>query len=232
MILDFHVPKVAVQLETISMTIHRVTPFIVGPPRKKTCLRGFANNKGAFAHSGQRLCFSLIGNYHTCYQRNFNFLANLCSWACWFENHFVWTPEDRFCRVEAHKMLHINFIGQDKQLFLKVQLSKFSYPSLLTYVLGAQKNGWEIRKLIIIFALFWGGLNNHFYVLFQLQMSMTRAECFRVFTLVRKMLLPTDIRCWPALRRRVPYQLHQQHFFISHHLVMSQVISSHRSVQR
>ena len=31
----------------------------------------------------------------------FNFLASLCSWAGWFESHFVGNPEDRFSRVTA-----------------------------------------------------------------------------------------------------------------------------------
>ena len=33
--------------------------------------------------------------------RHFNFLASLCSWAAWFESHFVQNPEDRFSRVLA-----------------------------------------------------------------------------------------------------------------------------------
>ena len=31
-----------------------------------------------------------------------NFLASLCSWADWFEYHFVGNPEGWFCRVAAH----------------------------------------------------------------------------------------------------------------------------------
>ena len=43
------------------------------------------------AQSHQRLCFFAFGKYHiqTCYKRNFNFLDTLCSWAGWFESHFV-----------------------------------------------------------------------------------------------------------------------------------------------
>ena len=34
-----------------------------------------------YGQTDQRLCYSLIGKYHiyTCHQRNFNFLASLCS---------------------------------------------------------------------------------------------------------------------------------------------------------
>ena len=58
----------------------------------------------ASQQSDQRLCYWLFGKYHilTCYGRNFSFLASLCSWAGWFESHFVGNPEDRFCRVESH----------------------------------------------------------------------------------------------------------------------------------
>ena len=56
----------------------------------------------ASAQSDQRLCYSLIGKYQisTYYERNFNFLASLCSWAGWFESRFDGNPEDRFCCVE------------------------------------------------------------------------------------------------------------------------------------
>ena len=58
----------------------------------------------ASAQSDQRLCFSLFGKNHiqTCYERNFNYPASLCSWAGWFESHFVGNPEDRCSRVTAH----------------------------------------------------------------------------------------------------------------------------------
>ena len=57
----------------------------------------------AYAQSDQRLCYSLIGKYHilTCYKRNFNILASLCSWGDWFESRFHGNPEDRFSRDEA-----------------------------------------------------------------------------------------------------------------------------------
>ena len=57
----------------------------------------------AYAQSDQRLCYSLIGKYHilTCYQRNFNILASLCSWGDWFESRFHGNPEDRFSGVAA-----------------------------------------------------------------------------------------------------------------------------------
>ena len=58
----------------------------------------------ASAQSDQHLCYSLIGKYHiqTCCERNFNFLATLCSWAGWFESHFIGDPKDRFSSVTAH----------------------------------------------------------------------------------------------------------------------------------
>ena len=63
----------------------------------------------ASAQSDQHLCFSLFGKYHiqTSYKRNFNSLASLCSWAGWFEYHFVRNPEDRFSRNEAYIVKYI-----------------------------------------------------------------------------------------------------------------------------
>ena len=62
--------------------------------------------------SDQRLCHSLIGKYNisTCYKRNFNFLASLCSWAGWFESRYYGNPEDRFSRDEAHLMMWLKCI--------------------------------------------------------------------------------------------------------------------------
>ena len=52
--------------------------------------------------SDQRLCYSLIRKYiKTCYERNFNFLARLCSWWDWFEARFFGNPDDRSSRDEA-----------------------------------------------------------------------------------------------------------------------------------
>ena len=47
-----------------------------GPRHEKTCLRAFANNKGA-----DYPAYSLIGKYHivTCHRQNFKFLASLCT---------------------------------------------------------------------------------------------------------------------------------------------------------
>ena len=38
----------------------------------------------------------------SCYERNFNYLTSLCSWADWFQSNFVGNPEDRVSRVPAH----------------------------------------------------------------------------------------------------------------------------------
>ena len=59
-------------------------------------LRGFANNKGTdqTAHP-RRLISAFIIRFFgkfvilTCYKRNFNFLASLCSWGDWFDSRFV-----------------------------------------------------------------------------------------------------------------------------------------------
>ena len=58
----------------------------------------------ASAQTDQRLCYSLCGKYNiqTCYMRNFNILASLCSWGYWFESRSVGNLEDRFCRDETH----------------------------------------------------------------------------------------------------------------------------------
>ena len=59
-------------------------------------LRGFANNKGTDqpAHS-RRLISAFVIRFFgkfvilTCYKRNFNFHASLCSWGDWFDSCFV-----------------------------------------------------------------------------------------------------------------------------------------------
>ena len=58
----------------------------------------------ADAQSDQHLCYSRFGKYNISayYKRNFIFLSSLCSWAGWFDSHFVRNPEDRFCPDEAH----------------------------------------------------------------------------------------------------------------------------------
>ena len=80
-----------------------------GPQREKTCLRGFANNKGTdqpvHPHSLiSAFGYSHIGKNHylDLLWANFNILASLCSWADWFEFHFVGDLEDRFSPVAAH----------------------------------------------------------------------------------------------------------------------------------
>ena len=42
--------------------------------------------------------------YHilTRYERNFNFLASLCSWGDWFKSDFVGNPEDKFLLRRGH----------------------------------------------------------------------------------------------------------------------------------
>ena len=76
-----------------------------GPRREKTCLRRFANNKGADQPAQPRSlispfvirCLESTISKLTIYERNFDFLARLCSCGDWFESHFVGSdPEDRF----------------------------------------------------------------------------------------------------------------------------------------
>ena len=89
-----------------------------------------------------------------------------------------------YCKLFSWIVQQINFmlqedesrytIAQDKTTFLSINLSIFSYPSVLTYVLGAQKNrlietvllstynirfGLEIRKLIFEYELLTIGLS-------------------------------------------------------------------------
>ena len=42
----------------------------------------------------------------TCFKRNFNFLASLCSLGDWFESRFVGNPEDRFSHDEAQIIIN------------------------------------------------------------------------------------------------------------------------------
>ena len=83
-------------------------PFTYGPRCEKTCFRRFVKKRCrpacASAQSDQRLCYSFLGKHHIydCYERNFDFLASLCSCGDWFESHFVWDRDHRFSRDEAH----------------------------------------------------------------------------------------------------------------------------------
>ena len=58
----------------------------------------------ASAQSDQHLYYLLIWKYdiQTCYERNFNFLASLCSCKGWFKTPFVGNPEDMFSGGEVH----------------------------------------------------------------------------------------------------------------------------------
>ena len=90
-----------------------------GPRREKTCLRGFANNTGADQPVHPRSLISAIVIRflesiisRLCYERNFNFLASLCSWAGWFETRFVGNPKDRLSRRGTFRYIFdINLIS-------------------------------------------------------------------------------------------------------------------------
>ena len=84
----------------------------------------------ASAQSDQRLCYSLNGMYNisTCYKRNFNFLASLCSWVGWFKSRYYDNPEDRFSRDEALIIMIV-----PRRCFWCC--SAFSYKWLLGYIL-------------------------------------------------------------------------------------------------
>ena len=81
----------------------------MGPQRKKTCPRRFANFKGAGQHShSRRLISAFIIHFLestiskiASLKRNFNVLASLCSWGDWFESRLQGNPEGMHCRDEA-----------------------------------------------------------------------------------------------------------------------------------
>ena len=93
---------------------------------------GFVNNKG----TDQHLCYSLYGKYHTltCYKRNSNFLASLCSWGDLFESRFVGNLEDRVCRIESHIKFYSLFAGKFCMLFccLLNFISKLTFHKILS----------------------------------------------------------------------------------------------------
>ena len=69
--------------------------------REKTCLQGFANNLGADQPAIPRRLISVfvIPLFESVISRHatsdfFYFLASLCSWAGWFESHFVRNPKE------------------------------------------------------------------------------------------------------------------------------------------
>ena len=66
---------------------------------EKTCLLGLRTTK---AQSSLRICTAFVIHVlesiiiQTCYMRNFNFLASLCTWGDWFESRFVGAPKTGF----------------------------------------------------------------------------------------------------------------------------------------
>ena len=84
------------------------SPVLNGPRRDKTCLRRFANNKGADQPTHQRslisafiirILESIISKLAS--RKKITILAILCDWGDWFESSFYGSPEDRFSRVSA-----------------------------------------------------------------------------------------------------------------------------------
>ena len=68
----------------------------------------------ASTQTDQRLCYSLFEKCHisTCYKRNFNFLASLCSWGDWFESHFVRNSKAGFVATRHKLNISISFPSQ------------------------------------------------------------------------------------------------------------------------
>ena len=67
------------------------------------CERKRSRSACTFAQTDQLPFYLLFGKYHieTCFKRNFNILASLCSQGDWFESRFVRNPKDRFCHVQG-----------------------------------------------------------------------------------------------------------------------------------
>ena len=92
---------------------------IYGPRREKTCLRGFANNKGADQPAHQRsliitfvirLLKSIISRLVTS-EISLFYLVSVAK-GDWFESSFVGNPEGRFSQVEAHIIENTIYIGE------------------------------------------------------------------------------------------------------------------------
>ena len=122
----------------------------------QTSLRGRAC---ASAQSDQLHCYWLIGKYHmqTCYEQNFNFLAVLCSWAGWFESHFVekplrqvllWRGPNNIWVMEYTRFWHLwqwassegfflsKLIYSVNSIIISFQLTKFPSCSFMRYSKG------------------------------------------------------------------------------------------------
>ena len=95
--------------------IKQIRTLTFGPPHQKTCLPGFANSKSADQPAHLRrlistfvihLLESIISRLAT--SKISIFLANLCSWAGWFESHIIGNPKDKFSWFKAHFMMCMN----------------------------------------------------------------------------------------------------------------------------
>ena len=124
----------------------------------------------ASGQTDQRLCYWLIGKYHilTCYRREFNFLASLCSLAGWFESHHVRNPEDRFSRNEAHLR-----VQESQSMLLCCFLIKYHLLLYFFYHLEIQFNlfGIYFNSLISFLDVRLGHLGIHYLDIIKVSQS-------------------------------------------------------------
>ena len=118
-------PEPLLLAEVISIKFSCASPNMVVCPNQmgqdtiKPVFRVFEQQRRrpacASAQSDQCLCCSLIGKYHilTCYKRNFNSPASLCSCAGWFAYDLVRNPADRVSvtRPIYYMLPYIRFIN-------------------------------------------------------------------------------------------------------------------------
>ena len=103
----------------------------------------------ASAQSGQRLRYSLFGKYHikTCFKGNSNFLASPCSWAGWFESHYIGNLEDRLCRHEAH--IKLSYFSSEAS-------PDTATPACCQLCQYSLRNGWKHSRLFTWDPQCWG----------------------------------------------------------------------------
>ena len=89
--------EITVYLTQISHTIH---PGLNGPRRKKTCLRGFANNKGADqpGHPCSLISTFIIRLFEIITSKLATSKFSIVHWGDWFEPRSVGNPKDRYRR--------------------------------------------------------------------------------------------------------------------------------------
>ena len=101
--------KWVIIIENVSMTLWRLGRHMSFNARKPVFGGLWPTKAQTSLHILGLISTFDIHYLESCYKRNINFLASLCSWVAWFESYFLRHPEDRFSRIAAHILDFVNY---------------------------------------------------------------------------------------------------------------------------